>query len=354
MFCLSKNDYLYKNIAYILVKRVALTYLLALFLLQSCNWRSNKNGSETAWEMKPANGISCDTVSIDKMDVKNPYIIYDYATDRYYMTGDGGCLWVSRNLHDWVGPYDVLRYDTTSWVGRSPVITSPEIHKYNGKYYFLATYDVVKNGKLKRSCTTLVADSIAGPYTTVDAKSHLLDEKEMAAHPTFCKDEYGSAYMIYNRQGVQDEDATLQIVLYNSNLARRLGEAYIMLKASDVPWPCVEKESEKEALPLIESPYLFNCGDESMGMLFVAYYGTEKALGVAYSQTGTLNGPWIAEEKPLIEGVSSAAMFDDYDGTLVILVSKDTLAGGVKKSVPELIIADSQFEKLQIKGNYKF
>lgn len=336
------------------MKRVALTYFLVLFLLQACKFGGSDNAPSAAWEMRPPKGVVCDTVSIDTMDLKNPFITYDRTTDSYCMTADGGLVWVSDDLRTWRGPYDVLRYDTASWLGSSPVITSPEIHEFKGRYYFMATFEVKEGGVTKRSCSTLVADSLHGPYRTIDAKSHLLDKAETAAHPTFCKDYLGAGFMAYSRQSEKSSDAAVQIVMYSDDLGRRLGEAYEMMIASDVPWSHTVREGGKEPSPVLESPCLFDCGEESMGMLFTACNGAEKAVGVAYSETGTLNGPWIAEEKPLLEGVSGAAMFNDYDGTLVMVVSKDTLIGGVERSVPQLIKCDSQFEKLQIKGHYKF
>lgn len=333
---------------------MAITYLLVLLLLQGCGFGGKKVSSSSAWEMKPAKNMVCDTVSIDTMDAKNPFIIYDYKTDKYYMACDGGYLWVSKDMHLWNGPFDVLRYDTTSWVGSSPVITSPEIHYYKGKYYYIATFENESGSVPRRSCTTLVADSITGPYRTIDAKSMLLDEKELAAYPTFCIDDFGAGYMIYNHQGEQNGDGTVQIIRYTDDLGRRMGEAYIMFTASMVPWSWVEVNGKKESSPIIESPCLFYSGKEGMGMLFTANVGDRKAVGVAYSETGTLNGPWKVEEKPLLEGVHGAAMFNDYDGTLVMVVGKDTVAGGVERCVPQLIKCDSQFEKLQIKGHYKF
>lgn len=296
------------------------------------------------WDMQPVGGV-CDTVSIDTMDVKNPFVMYDQKSDMYYMVCDGGCMWISDELHQWRGPYNVLDYDTASWVGATPVITSPEIHKFGKKYYYMAAFEAAG----RRSCTTLVSNSITGPYRTIDSEKFLLDETEMAAHPTFCHDEYGVGYMIYNHMGEQNGDGTVQIVRYTENLGRRMGEAYVMFTASQVPW---ERGDGFEAT--MESPDIFYSGEDGLGILFTAYAGDEKAVGVAYSETGTLDGPWALEKEPLLVGACGASMFKDYDGTLVMVVSKDTLIGGVERSVPRLLKTDPQFEKLKIEGYYKF
>ena len=132
-------------------------------------------------------------------------------------------------------------------------------------------------------------------------------------------------------------------------------EEYVRAQtASEIAWSHKMENGKRHFSPLLESPYLFYSGDEGMGILFTAYNGNEKAVGVAYSETGTLNGPWVVEEEPLLKGFDSVAMFDDYDGTPVMVVSKDTVINGIEKTVPKLIKTDLQFEKLKIKGYYKF
>ena len=336
-----------KKVVLFLVNRVVFTYVWVVLLLVACGVNNKKDTAQ--WNMLPVFG-ECDTVSIDTMDVVNPFIAYDDKTDMYYMTGDNGYVWKSNELHQWVGPYSVLCQDTASWLGAKPAVTSPEIHKFANKYYYMASFEAAGY----RSCATLVADSITGPYKTIDSKNFLLDEKEVAAHPTFCSDEYSNGYMIYNHLGEQNGDGTVQIVLYNDNFGRRLGEAYVMFTASQIPWSFRSVERKSEFSPVLESPFMFYSGDEGLGVLFTAYAGDEKAIGVAYSETGTLNGPWIVESEPLLKGFNSVSLFSDYDGTLVMLAAKDTIVNGVKKSVPKLIKTDSQFEKLQIKGYYKF
>lgn len=329
-----------------MVNRVVF-HIWVLFLLAACG-AGNKDGS-CRWEMLPVGG-KCDTVAIDTMDIANPFIAYDYETDIYYMTGDNGHMWKSKDLHMWAGPYDVLDYDTASWLGAAPVITSPEIHKFAGKYYYMATFETAEH----HSCATLVADDITGPYTTIDNESFLLDMSEMAAHPTFCKDEYGYGYMIYNHLGEQNGDGTAQVVMYDNDFARRLGEAFVMFRASQVPWAYEVVDGERKPSSHLESPFLVYSGKEGFGLLFTAYAGEEKAVGVAYSETSTLNGPWVVEDEPLLKGFDSVSMFDDYDGTAVMVVGKDTVINGVKKSVTKLIKTDLQFDKLKIKGYYKF
>lgn len=346
------------------VKKVFLTYFFLLQMLVACGDRKGGVQSDE-WTFAPPAGVALDTVAIDAMDVENPFVCYVHEDDCYYMTGDGGYMWVSSNLRSWVGPYDVLRQDTASWIGAEPVITSPEIHRHNGKYYYMATFerpDVVvadADGRpfARRSCVALVADDIRGPYRTIDSGSSLLVESEMAAHPTFGVDYNNVGYMIYTHQGEQNGNGTVQIVRFSDDLGRRVGEAYIMFTAEKNVWSGSVVDGERRFSPVMEAPFLFITDEKEMGFLFTSYMGGEKAIGVAYTATGEYgyNGPWVVEDEPLLTGgVGSASVFTDYDGTKVLVVGKDTVMDGAKKCVPQLYKLDMQFVKLKIEGHYTF
>lgn len=348
----------------LMVKKAFVISLFLAFVLVACGDR--KGGVQgDGWAFAPPVGVAVDTVAIDTMDVKNPFICYEREDECYYMVGDGGFMWLSDDLHSWVGPYDVLDQDTASWIGASPVITSPEIHRYKGKYYYMATFerpDVVAvdaDGKpfARRSCVALVADDIRGPYRTIDRNSSLLVESEMAAHPTFGVDYFDVPYMMYTHQGEQNGDGTVQIIRFSEDLGRRVGEAYIMFSAAGNPWSGDFMNGQRNFSPIMEAPFLFFTDEKEMGILFTTYVDGVKAVGVAYTQTGEYgyNGPWVVEPQPLLtSNVGSASIFCDYDGTKVLAVSKDTIIGGVAKSVPQLFKLDMQFDKLKIEGYYKF
>ena len=188
-----------------------------------------------------------------------------------------------------------------------------------------------------------------------DKDSELLVVEEMAAHPTFCTDDLDVGYMIYNHMGEQNGDATVQIIRFTPDLARRMGEAYIMFSASQNSWSKAHVNGKEQFSPIIESPYIFITGDYVLGILFNTYVDDVRTTGVAYSQTGSLNGPWVIDAEPLLPaGMAVSGMFDDYDGTPVLVASTDTIIGGEKRSVTRLLKADTEFDKLQIKGYYKF
>ena len=330
------------------MKRLCLTYILLLVLFASCV-QSNR-------DVQQGNEVPLTNVSIDTMNLANPYILYDKLTDCYYMTGNGGAMWRSKDMRVWEGPFEVLVPPLKSWMGASPIISSPEIHRYKERYYYMATFTrpdiaIEKDGDKeisRTSCELFVSDKLMGPYTHLTQGAPLLNSAQSTAHPTFCTDDLNVGYMLYNHRGEQNGNATVQIIRLGRKLDVQIGEPYIMFRAKQNQWS--KQVGTEEPSPLMEAPFLFNTYEGELGILFTTYVGEEKCIGVAYSETGHLNGPWHIEPQPFMEGnVGNAMLFNDYDGKMLMAYQKDTIVNGKKMSLPRITIVETQFDKLKLK-----
>lgn len=333
------------------MKRSAVTYLLALLVLFSCGKQGNGQpdaADVTEWELVTPDGLPARNVDVDTMELPNPFVVYDRKSNMYYMTGDGGYMWTSRNLRMWNGPYVVIKSDSSAWLGTEYAVTAPEIHKYNDRYYYMASFEDA--GGDRRLCAVLVADRLTGPYVPVNKEGMLLADEEVAGHPTFCVDELNAGYMIYSDS--KEPGGELKIIRFADSLEKRMGEAYAMFSGADNALDAVKGEKP------VEAPFLFVTDTGMPGLLFTAYDGDESVVAVAYTinEMGHwLNGPWIAEPQPLLRGnVGGASLFTDYDGTLVMALHKDTVISGKNMRVPRFVKMDSQFDKLKKIGYYYF
>lgn len=329
------------------LKRSVVIYLLVMLLAVSCG-KHVGNADATAWKLATPDGSPARTVAVDTMELANPFVIYERKSDMYYMFGDGGYMWTSDNLRLWNGPYVVTRMDAGVWYANGSNISAPEIHEYANRYYYMASFD--DGNGVRRSCEVLVADELTGPYVPVNSETALLDDKEIAGHPTFCTDELNAGYMIYSDS--REKGGELKIVRFTENLDKRMGEAYTMFSGADNALEVVKNGNP------VEAPFLFYTDGGAAGLLFTAFDGDESVVAVAYTinEMGHwLNGPWIAEPEPLVRGnVGGASLFTDYDGTLVMAMHKDTVIAGRNVKVPRFMKVDSQFEKLKKIGYYIF
>ncbi len=354
-----------------MIRRV-LAYMSVAVVAMSCgsgNGTEQKDNAQQSkaveWKLTTPDGCSPErTVAIDTMDLRNPFVRFDRKSNCYYMVGDGGSMWSSKDMRVWNGPYNVLDIDTAVWYSRALSVVAPEIHRHNDRYYYLASFE--RNGEVVagidgsnitgRSCVALVADDITGPYRVIDKESELLEPAEVATHPTFFTDELNAGYMIYTHAGEQTGDGSFKIIRFSDDNGRRMGEAFEMFKASEIGW--AQKTDNTQALHTVEAPYLFVTDGGEGGMLFTARKGDESTIGVAYTTNEFghwLNGPWVAEPEPLVKGnVGGASLFTDYDGTLVMVFHKDTLLNGKHMSLPCFMKVDTELEKLKIKEYYNF
>lgn len=331
-------------------------YSIMILFAFSCKQQMVKE-----WQPSTPDGSPLRTVSIDTMNLRNPFISLDWENLTYYMTGDGGYLWKSKDLRLWQGPYDALLLDTTQWMGAKPQITAPEIHRFNKKYYYVATFtrhdvaiDTVGGAVIpRRSCQLLESDSLYGPYKPIRTQEKpLLIAEEASRCATFTYDEYGVGYILYSHDWKQIGKGTTQIIRLSEDCAKQVGEPYIMFDAEDNSW----SGSNGVLSPVMDGPFIFDTEEGALGIMFATEKDGEEALGVAYTKEGHgLNGPWTVEKEPLLTGgYGQATIFKDFDGTLVLVLHKKTVINGQTKYVPQLMELDNQYKRLKIKGKYNY
>lgn len=327
------------------LKRSVLPYLLLAVLLLSCGKRAGTgDAGGVEWEPAAPEGMQVRQVAIDTMELANPFVIYDRKSDRYYMTGDGGYMWIGDGLRVWNGPYDVIAGNAPSWRSAGSKLTAPEIHWHNGRCYYMASFED-ENGT--RSCQLLVSDRLIGPYRPVNPGGMTPADGEVPCSPTFFADELNAGYIIYS--DCSEPGGALKIMRLTDDLGDRMGEPYTMFSGSTLEAP--------GARP-VDAPHLFITDTGEAGMLFTAYEGEESVVCAAYTRNELghwLNGPWVPEPQPLVRGnVGGASLFTDFDGTLVMALHKDTLLDGRKAKVPRFVKMEPQFDRLKKIGYYNF
>lgn len=325
--------------------------ILTIALFVSCSLKNNKN---KGWELRTPDGIQEQIVEIDTMNLRNPFIFLDKKNLVYYMTGDGGHIWTSNNMRQWRGPYNILELDPKMWLGEYPQIESPEIYKHNNQYYYSATFtrpDIIigregENDITRRSCHIFVADSIQGPYRPT-SKEPLFEAYKAVQGATLCSDDNNYLYLIYSQDWRQQGLDKVQITMLSENCDTLIGEPFTMFASSKKEW----KEEQQSNAQAIDGPFIFATEGNMLGILFAAEHNGSGAVGVAYSkkQQG-LNGPWNIEPEPLLTGgYGQAMLFNDFDGTQLMLLHKETIVDGEKRYIPQIFEVDNQFDKLIIK-----
>lgn len=300
-------------------------------------------------------------VPMDSIVLSDPCILSDPATMTYYMTGTGGKLWKSADLKFWDGPYDAAQTDTASWMGKNPMIWAAELHKYKGKYYYFATFTnrktiigSYKGNKLeRRACHVLVSDKAEGPYTPMQDSVYLPADK-LTLDGTFWTDTDGKPYMVYCHEWLQNWDGTIEKIELKPDLSGSTGESRLLFRASESPWSRENIEGKIVPNRVTDGPYLFRTQTGRLGMIWTSWIYNVYTQGVAYSESGTLDGPWIQEKEPVTPpDFGHGMLFRTFDGKLLMSVHSHKDTGGRYHRVPHLFEVDDSGDRIIVGKEYK-
>lgn len=300
-------------------------------------------------------------VPLDSIVLSDPCILPDRATMTYYMTGTGGKLWKSKDLRYWDGPYTVAETEPASWMGPEPMIWAAELHPYKGKYYYFATFTNpdVKIGSFRgneierRACHVLVSDKAEGPYRPMEDKTYLPAEKP-TLDGTLWVDTDGKPYMVYCYEWLQTWDGTIEKIELKPDLSGSMGEGQLLFRASDSPWSREVIDGDTVASKVTDGPYLFRTQTGRLGMIWTSWIYDVYTQGVAYSESGTLDGPWVQEEQPITPpNFGHGMLFRTFDGQLLMSVHSHKDINSHFHRVPHLFKVDDSGDKIVVEEEYR-
>lgn len=292
---------------------------------------------------------------LDSIRLSDPFILADRKTATYYMTGTGGKLWKSKDLKGWEGAFDVVQIDSTSWMGKNPMIWAAEIHPYKGKYYYFATFtnpeikiDTVGGNVIERRAShILVSDNPDGMYVPMADPTYLPADKP-TLDGTFWVDKDGKPYMVYCHEWLQNNNGTIEKIELKPDLSGSVGEGKVLFRASDSPWSR-ENTTDGSVKPnkVTDGPYLFRTETGRLGMIWTSWVRDVYTQGVAYSTDGTLNGKWIQEKDPVTPpNFGHGMLFRTFEGKWLMSVHSHYDDNGTYVRVPHLFEVDLLGDKL--------
>lgn len=299
-------------------------------------------------------------IPLDSIRLSDPFILADQRTHTYYMTGTGGLLWQSKDLKHWDGPTQVAQPDPTSWMGPAPQIWAAEIHAYKGKYYYFATFtnralkiDADKGGTLERRAVhVLVSDQPTGPYRPMRDATYLPANKSTLDGTFWVENK--QPYLLYCHEWIQNQDGTVEKIALKPDLSGTTGPGQVLFRASASPW---SRENPRTG-PLrpnkvTDGPWVFRTKTGKLGMLWTSWIYDVYTQGVAYSTSGTLNGPWQQEPSPITPpNYGHGMLFRTFEGKdLLVLHSHQDIKGNYHR-VPHFFEADLSGDKLVIGKPY--
>ncbi len=327
--------------------------IIILLLLVGCKSKeTTENDNQNNRKPKEVR----ENIPLDSIRLSDPAILADKETKMYYMTGTGGRLWKSKDLKYWKGPYQVVEIDTNSWMGPKPMIWAAELHKYRDKYYYFATFT---NEKIKidtvgehiiprRASHVLVSNAPDGPYVPMKDATYLPPENPTLDGTLWVEDE--TPYMIYCGEWLQNGNGTMSKIQLKPDLSGSVGVRDTLFRAFDAPWSR-ELNSVGDTIPskVTDGPWLFKTKTGKLGMLWTSWVHDVYTQGIAYSENGTLDGPWVQEKEPITPpNFGHGMLFRTLEGKLLMSVHSHRSIDGRYFRYPNLFEVDDSGDKLVV------
>lgn len=297
-------------------------------------------------------------IDFTEINMSDPFIYTDLESMTYYLTGTGGALYKSKDLKRWVGPYNIIDLSGTWMQGQ--FVAAAEIHKFGNKYYYAGTWNnhgvcieqVPRRYNVPLNQTQLlVSDNIEGPYhPLVKDSTFCLGPTNWDIIDGTLYEENDTIYMVFVHEWTQIIDGTMDYFPLSKDLTHRTAEPTTIFRASEAKWS-KEMNSIGEAtfgmrMPgwVTDGPQLFRTETGVLGMLWSSWGESRYAQGIAYSQSGSIKGPWVQEEEPFIANNSGHGMlFRTFEGELRYIVHH---AEGNGPRKPQIWSVDNSGDRL--------
>ena len=285
-----------------------------------------------------------------EIHIRDPFILPVAESQTYYMyckmpvrledgrSRQGVGVYTSKDLQQWEGPEPAFHFPDGFWADQS--VWAPEVHRYRGKYYLFATFtskDKLPTPKgrqqnVKRATQILVSASPEGPFKPFANKPHT-PENWMSLDGTLWVED-GVPYMIFCHEWVQVTDGTMELLRLKDDLSNVVGEPQPLFKATDAKW--VRSLHFTEGY-VTDGCFLYRTKSDRLLMIWSSFGEKSRyTVGIAYSTSGKVAGPWKQMDEPLlaIDG-GHGMIFKTFDGRLVMPIHQPN-SGKIRARLFEL------------------
>ncbi|MBN2806783.1 MAG: family 43 glycosylhydrolase, partial [Prolixibacteraceae bacterium] len=195
-------------------------------------------------------------------------------------------------------------------------------------------------------------DQPDGPYVPMEDETYLPADLP-TLDGTFWVDTDGKPYMIYCGEWLVNWNGTMEKIELKPDLSGTIGKREIMFFAYDSPWSKEEQNGRIIPNKVTDGPYLFKTQTGKLGMIWTSWVFSDYVQGVAYSESGTLDGPWIQEKDPITPpNFGHGMLFRTFEGKLLMSVHSHKDVNGRYVRIPHLFEVDDSGDQIVVKGRY--
>ena len=258
----------------------------------------------------------------EDINIRDPYVLvhdgkyYLYGTrsDTCWSKADGFDCYVSTDLKEFDGPIEVFHRPEGFFSDQN--FWAPECYALDDGFYYVTTLGAEDR---TLGIYVLKSDSPTGPF---EFYADRLTPEDWNCIDGTVYFEGKTPYLVFSRSQHGAEDGDFCMIRLSEDLKRAESEPVTLFTAADTAWalpfPFSKEEFGIEKMYFSDGPNLMKLDDGSLYMILSSWSTNGYAVGVAVSETGSIEGPWKLQEKPLYpENGGHGMFFKDLDGNLV-------------------------------------
>ena len=247
--------------------------------------------------------------------IRDPYVLLHDGL--YYMYGTGaasgrgyGC-YVSPDLENWAGPYNV--FTAPDDFDGVKDFWAPECHAYGDSFYLFATYYAQSTGH--RGVSVFRADSPMGPFAEISS-GHITPHDADSIDGTLYV-ENGVPYMVYVQEWTSNEDeiGRMAVAQMSEDLSRFVSQPKTIFRADDPRWADGNK--------VTDGPFVYRTKTGRLVMLWSNLSKQSYCVGMATANS--ITGKWHHQLSRLFrrgggfeENGGHGMLFTDKNGQLTL------------------------------------
>lgn len=240
--------------------------------------------------------------------LRDPFILVDNGVYYLYGTGVYGGDWEntcwdcyindSGNLTGEWRHLDKLVYERPEKAEK--MFWAPEVHKYNGFYYMIATY--YSSDTEHRGCSILKASSPTGPFVEI-SDGHITPKNWDAIDGTLYVDYLGQPWLVFVHEWTCTDDGVgrMAVAKLSDDLSRMISSPIELFRADSPQWTNAA---------ITDGCFMHTTSDGKLLMLWSNNDCDGYTVAVAHSENDQVHGKWVHEAAPIYK----RGTLDHHDG----------------------------------------
>lgn len=271
----------------------------------------------------------------DEINIRDPFVLYENG--KYYMYGTradnfgqktgGFDVYVSEDLVNFAAPREC--FNSEKYGLNRQVNWAPEVHKYHGEYYMLATF-TKENGL--RGVHILKAENPLGPFAPHSHGAVTPDEWE-CLDGTLYIGKNSEPYLVFCHEHTQIVDGTVCYQCLSDDLTCAQGEPVYMFSGSSPDW--ADKKPKGEHY-ITDGPFMFRTKDGKLLMMWSTFVKHKYCQCIARSANGEIDGEF-QHLPPIITDDGGHGMIFKADDRLMLTLHSPNQTGLERPRFIELI-----------------